>query len=211
MPSLDFASGMQFGFREGCSTVDALDSVTNYIRNRLEEKKIVLAVSLDIKNAFNSLSWRSIRWALRHRRYPEYLRRVIDSYLHNRFVEYLSSSGDIESRGVSRGVPQGSVLGPLLWNIAYDYVLRVTRVYRGCSIIGYADDTLIMCTGKFGEMVQHNINVFIKVVLKRIESLGLNVAPEKTEMVLFWKGKRRFGTPFLQFGLVTSLSGPANI
>jgi len=46
MPSLDFTSGTQFGFREGFSTIDALDSVTNYIRNRLDEKKIVLAVSL---------------------------------------------------------------------------------------------------------------------------------------------------------------------
>jgi len=203
MPSQDFTSGMQYGFRAGISTVDALDAVTNYIRNRMHEGKIVLAVSLDIKNAFNSLSWCAIRWVLRLRKYPEYLRRIIDNYLYERSVEYLTSSGIIESRVVSRGVPQGSVLGPLLWNIAYDYVLRVTREYRGCSIIGYADDTLIMSTGKFGDVVQYNTNVFIKIVLKRIDFLGLCVAPEKTDVVLFRKRNRRLNrVPAVRVGNV---------
>jgi len=57
-------SGAQYGFREGLSTIDALAAVTGFIRDRVGDGKVVLAVSLDIKNAFNSLSWSSIRWAL---------------------------------------------------------------------------------------------------------------------------------------------------
>jgi len=55
-------SGTQFGFREGFSTIDALDAVTGFIRDKVRVGKVMLAVSLDIKNAFNSLSWGAIRW-----------------------------------------------------------------------------------------------------------------------------------------------------
>jgi len=50
-----------------------------------------------------------------------------------------------------------------------------------------------MSTGTAGDVVQYNTNVFIKMVLKRIDSLGLDIAPEKTEVVLFRKGRRTCG------------------
>lgn len=78
------------------------------------------------------------------KRFPRYLRNLVDSYLKDRWVEYPIRSGGRGSRPVRTGVPQGSVLGPLLWNIAYDAILQ-ERVER-CRVVCYADDTLILAS-----------------------------------------------------------------
>lgn len=57
-------SARQFGFREGLSTVDALQWVVEHVRRCFDRGHFAIAVGLDIANAFNSLPWRAIRWAL---------------------------------------------------------------------------------------------------------------------------------------------------
>lgn len=87
------------------------------------------------------------------------------------------------------GVPQGSVLGPLLWNLSYNSVLKDVRV-PGCRVIGYADDILIIGTGRTVDLIRSRTNQAIVRVMRRLDVLGLTVAPEKTEAVLF-RGKSR--------------------
>ena len=102
---------------------------------------VVLAVSLDISNAFNTLPWSCILEALKYHRVPLYLRRTVETYLEGRCVIYRGRDG-AGRHLMSCGVPQGSVLGPLLWNIGYDWVLR-GELPLGADLTCYADDTLI--------------------------------------------------------------------
>lgn len=65
-------SDRQFGFRQGRSTVDALDSVVSTIYYWIKKNYFVISVGLDVKNAFNSIPWPTIRSALRSKVFPAY-------------------------------------------------------------------------------------------------------------------------------------------
>lgn len=180
----------QYGFRKDKSTCDALVKVRSEIQRVVEEGGVAIAVSLDIANAFNSLPWPKIREALRDKGFPPYIRRIISGYLTNRWVEFVVSDGRIKERAVQTGVPQGSVLGPLLWNTTYDKVLRV-QAMEGCTVVRYADDTIIIATVNDAEQARLHANLQTALVVNRIKALGLKVAANKTKVVLFHGPKRR--------------------
>ena len=73
---------------------------------------------------------------------PAYLAQIIDSYLLDRYLRYETSKGQ-STYEVTREVPQGSVLGPLLWNIMNNEVLNLT-LPEGATIVGFADAIAII-------------------------------------------------------------------
>jgi hypothetical protein len=89
---------------------------------------------------------------------------------------------------INRGVPQGSALGPTLWNLGYDSV--ISEQVDGAKVLCYADDTAIVVTADSVDIAIHNASVAATQVVKRIERLGLAVATHKTEATIFRKGRR---------------------
>jgi hypothetical protein len=104
----------QYGFRRGRSMTDAIVRIRSLVEEAERRDWVVLAVSLDIANAFNSLPWERIGEALEFHRVPPYLLGVVRAYLRNRCILYTGRGGEVIKRTVRRGVPQGSVLGPPL-------------------------------------------------------------------------------------------------
>ncbi|CAK9815594.1 Putative 115 kDa protein in type-1 retrotransposable element R1DM [Anthophora plagiata] len=184
----------QYGFRRGRSTLDAIRRVRTLAEAAVSEGGVCIAISLDIVNAFNTLPWEAVRGALIHHRVPPYLRKVLGAYLSGRWIEYTGRYGVRRERQVHGGVPQGSVLGPILWDLAYDVVLRAA-LPPGVSVICYADDTLILASGD--EDWRRTIRLAeagVACVVARIRDLGLEIAPRKTE-ALWFHGPRREGPP----------------
>lgn len=95
----------QYGFCPGKSTCDALLRLRRTVERETGVGGYVVAVSLDIHNAFNTLPWPKIRKALRTKGFPLYLRKMIDHYLYQRSVEYPTRQGTTVTRPVRAGVP----------------------------------------------------------------------------------------------------------
>jgi hypothetical protein len=78
----------------------------------------------------------------------------------------------------------GSVLGPLLWNIGFDWALRGVLV-PDAKIVCYADDTLVLVRAADFLTAIRLATTYTTLMVRRIESLGLQVALEKTGAIFF--------------------------
>lgn len=168
----------QFGYRQGKSTVDALKKVFEFGKSAKSEGKYAVLMALDIKNAFNSASWEKIDEALDRMNTPAYLREMTRSYLSNRSIIV-----EGEEIAVTSGVPQGSVLGPLLWCVLYNEVLEM-ELGPDAQLSCYADDLAVLVAGKTTAKVTGRANRVASEVVDKLSSLGLTIATDKTEIVM---------------------------
>lgn len=155
-----------------------------------ESVDYAIIVALDIRNAFNSIPWPVIRRTLRHKGYPEYIKRLIDSYLSDRVINYVEKNGAQCERPMEAGAP---MFGDT-WSRVVEYcdsVLGLAENEEHCNIVCYADDTLVIVTGLNLLHTRLRASVFIGKVIDHISRLGLTVATDKTEAIIFhpkeWK------------------------
>ena len=108
---------LQFGFRKKHSTVHALIEITESIRKALDNKKYACGVFIDLQKTFDTVNHLILTDKLRHYGIRGIRNDWFKSYLHNR-MQYVSTQGyNSDTKEIKHGVPQGSVLGPLLFLI----------------------------------------------------------------------------------------------
>jgi len=132
----------QYGFIKGKSTTDAALRLTSKIKKA--NTKYVLGIFVDIKGAFDHVWWPNILQALQKTNCPPETYNIIHHYLQDRTI-IIEEQGKIITRPQERGCPQGSVLGPILWNLVFDDLIETLKDGQ-TKITAYADDVAILLT-----------------------------------------------------------------
>src|SRR6188768_3865486 len=138
-------SDNQFGFRPNHSTTTALLSTIDEIYNSIDDNNFVLGIFLDISKAFDCVNHKILLAKLFHYGIRGQLNKWFESYLHNR-SQYTSVNGASSSLdSISSGVPQGSVLGPLLFIIFINDIALLKPIKSLIKM--FADDTNLFISG----------------------------------------------------------------
>ena len=107
----------QFGFRKGHSTSHVLNFSINHIQEALREKQHVLGTFIDLSKAFDTIDHKILLHKLHHYGVRGNAHSLFESYLSNRSQYVHCLKTDSHCLNITYGVPQGSVLGPLLFLI----------------------------------------------------------------------------------------------
>lgn len=173
----------QFGFCKGKCTVDALERVSGIARyinsGAIRRGEFCVLITMDVKDAFNSVPWLDIIRTLVRRKVNPHLVKIIKSYLSDRWLEV----GRNSKIAITAGVPQGLVLGPTLWKLYYDELMRL-RVPREVTLIGYTDDLVVIISAKYATTLGELANQTMRQIMGWMRAHKLEVAKEKTEAVM---------------------------
>ena len=127
----------------------------------------------------NTTRWNICIKAMMRKKVPDYLLRMIDDYLSDRWVTYKGDKWSFKEE-MTCGASQGSRVGPLVWNVIYDGFLHLT-LPAGTSIIGFVDDVLIVCAAEDVRILELRINENLWRAKRWLDSRGLKMTPDKTE------------------------------
>ena len=135
---------LQFGFRQQYSTSHALINITENIRKALDDGNIGCGVFVDLQKMFDTVDHQKLLTKLNHYGIRGVSNDWFKSYLSNR-SQYVSINGyDSGLAAINYGVPQGSVLGPLLFLL---YINDLNQAIKFCKVHHFADDTNLLCLG----------------------------------------------------------------
>lgn len=172
----------QFGFRSGYSTSYALLEVVNNIRTYLDRGENVLGLYLDLKKAFDTVNHAILKRKLYNYGIRGKCHDLLSSYLTNRKQRMFVNGAYSSTLIMLTGVPQGSVLGPLLFLI---YVNDIKNVCPEISIRLFADDTNVFLHNPCCKRLKTEAQNTIKTLKGWFDANKLTLHLGKTNFTLF--------------------------
>ena len=173
---------MQYSFRAGRSCEHALLKAQSILLDTLNKKEIALLLLIDFSKAFDMVEHTILLKKLEHYGIRGAALSWLKSYLDNR-EQFVSISGVNSSRKrMGYGVPQGSILGPLLFII---YINDMPEISKIAKFILYADDANIIITGKNIDEINEQMTALANTLLTWVDSNGLALNLKKTSYMIF--------------------------
>ena len=184
----DILYSLQFGFREKMSTSQALMSISEMIRKSIDNKEYGCSVFTDPTKAFDTVHHSNLLSKLNHYGIRGIAGDWFRSFITNRkqFVTVNGSNSDLLP--ITCGVPQGSVLGPLLFLL---YINDLPNTSSQLKFHLFADDTSIYYLSRNLSDIESLINTELKSVANWMKANRLSISTSKTNFILFHSPKNK--------------------
>ncbi|GFW81552.1 probable RNA-directed DNA polymerase from transposon BS [Trichonephila clavipes] len=202
----NFINPNQFGFTKRLSTCHPLLRLTEKIASGFQRGRSTGAVFLDIQKAFDRVWIGGLIYKLITNNFPPALIHLINSYLTNRSYQVRVKDSLSNVYKVNLGAPQGSLLGPIIFNI---YINDIPT-HPQTSLNIYADDTAIATTFKNHKSITKHLNNHLKLLETYFNTWKIKLNVEK-QLQCYSQGKeklqhRQHYTPHHSNGLKTQFT-----
>jgi hypothetical protein len=174
-------SPCQFGFRKSHATVHPLSLFVNSIGRALNDKKHSIAIFCDLKKAFDTVDHKILLKKLSKIGVSEATLKWFESYLKNRYQYVSVGSSASNLLCIKIGVPQGSILGPLLFLI---YINDLPKISNLLSFL-FADDTTLLSSHSDLNTLIDTVNLEFQKIIHFFRAHKLSIHPTKTKFMLF--------------------------
>lgn len=170
----------QFGFRRYHGTIEQVHRIVNQINNALERKTYCAAAFLDVSQAFDKVWHNGLFYKLKSV-LPHHLYEILKSYLTDRLYLVRQRSECTDLFPINSGVPQGSVLGPVLY-LLYTADLPTTRT---TSVATFADDTAVLSSHFDPQAAARNLQTNLNMIQKWFKKWKIKPNEAKSTCVTF--------------------------
>eukprot|EP00666_Eupelagonemidae_sp_cell4sb_P017982 gene17982-biopygen3469 len=172
---------IQRGFRAGHSTESALIQLVDSVASAMDDGETVIVASLDAAGAFDTLDRDVIMMKLEgvcgiRGEAAEWIKR----YLQDRYQRVRKSNGTSSWKENPWGVPQGSVLGPLLFVL---YCADIMDTVKSAEIVQYADDVTLVAAADTLEDAVEKMNRALAEFQQYATGSRIAAEPSKTQMM----------------------------
>jgi hypothetical protein len=197
-------SPVQYGFRKNRSTVHPLVHFTNAVSNALNKKHHVIAIFCDLRKAFDTVDHSILLKKLKNFGLGDAELGWFKNYLSNR-KQFVFIEGKCSPLlDILLGVPQGSILGPLL------FLIYINDLPLASSLMSslFADDTELMSSGPDLAELTNHVNTEFQKVAQFFRAHKLALHPSKTQFLLFTSSLAAREHPPLLYINNNDLGGP---